>query len=924
MHKLMILIVFLGCIASCTNNKLQSESTWRTIETPNTPTARHEASMVEANDKLYLIGGRRVNPVDQYDPKTQRWTELSLPPIELHHFQAVTVGDVIYIVGAFTGPWPNETPVGRVIKYYPALDKFEYGHNIPASRQRGAAGAVYHKGKIYIVGGITDGHMGGYRSWLDAYDPITGEWQVLADAPHARDHFQASVINNKLYAIAGRHSSQATDQGFELTIPDVDVYDFDTGVWQTLSEQANLPTERAGNMAIAWQNQVIIAGGESGEQVAAHDEVEVFNTETLKWEAWPSLNQGRHGTGLGIINGHLYVGSGSGNRGGEPELFSIESLPIEGAKPSSASVLSTKKLHTLTLSFEGPDVSELDNFNPFTDYRLMVEFTHKNTSYLVRGFYAADGNAADSSAQYGNVWQVRFTPEQIGQWQYQARFAKGKDIAISRNYYAGETIEIPHNQGAFNVIESDAKGKDFRAHGRIEAKNGYFKFANSSHYWLKGGANSPENLLAYVDFDDTYRIGQQSRDGEASAGTEIHRYEAHADDWQTGDTLWKQTKGKNLIGAINYLANQGMNSVYFLTLNIDGDGKDVWPYLQPNDFSRFDVSKLEQWERVFSHMQQRGILLHLVTQETENERLLDDGDLGRLRKLYYAELIARFSHHLALVWNLGEENGPAHWSPVAQSDQQRIDMANYFRRSDPYQHPVLLHTHSTAIEKDQILTPLLGLESLDGLSFQVDQRERVYAETALWRERSKHSGNEWLITMDEIGMWHTGALNDAQDPAHDTLRRHALWGSILAGAAGVEWYFGGKQPHNDLTAEDWRTRHKLWQQTNVALTFFNTHIDFWSLEANPHLVDNSQVYSANTTSNKMVLYIPANESVNLNLQSQKTDFILGWFDPKQGGELTYPKQNILTAGKIHSLVAPQTKQSPRDWVALLLPHTKPD
>ncbi|MCS1411144.1 MAG: hypothetical protein M2R45_04341 [Verrucomicrobia subdivision 3 bacterium] len=34
------------------------------------------------------------------------------------------------------------------------------------------------------------------------------------------------------------------------------------------------------------------------------------------------------------------------------------------------------------------------------------------------------------------------------------------------------------------------------------------------------------------------------------------------------------SKGKNIIGTLNYLAGQGRNSVYFLIMN---DGDDVWP-----------------------------------------------------------------------------------------------------------------------------------------------------------------------------------------------------------------------------------------------------------------------------------------------------------------------------------------------------------
>lgn len=921
MFKLFVLMMFSLVLAACSNVNppYSSDQTWQTLETSNLPTARHEASMAEAFGKLYLLGGRRINPVDAFDPKTGKWSELSVPPIELHHFQAVTVDDVIYILGAFTGQWPNETPVDRVIKYYPEQDRFEYGHTIPAERRRGAAGAVYHNGKIYLVGGITDGHMGGYRPWLDVYDPKTGEWQILPDAPNARDHFQAAVVNNKLYAMAGRHSSQATNQGFELTIAEVDVFDIATQQWSSLPSSANIPTQRAGNMAISWQGKVIVAGGESGSQIAAHNEVEVFDVKTQQWNSWSDLNEGRHGSGLVILDNGLYTASGCGNRGGEPELFTIESLQLGANKRSSQAKFAAEKWHTTTLSFKGPKVSESDNTNPFTDYRLMVEFQHEDTIHTVRGFYAADGKAADTGADSGNIWQVRFVPEKTGTWLYTARLSQGRDVALDQAFDAGENIKLSNSQGSFEVVDSDAAGKDFRSHGRLEVDNGYFRFAESGQYWLKGGANSPENLLAYYEFDNTYRISAQSREGEASSNGEIHRFAAHHKDWHKGDPTWQGDKGKNLIGAINYLADVGMNSIYFLTLNIEGDGKDVWPYINPEDVTRFDVSKLAQWERVFSHMQQKGILLHLVTQETENERMLDDGNVGRNRQLYYQELIARFGHHLALVWNLGEENGPTDWSPVGQNDEQRIAMANFFREADPYQHPVLLHTHSTAHEKDQVLTPLLGLESLDGLSFQVDQRERVYSELASWRQRSKESGKQWLITMDEIGQWHTGALNDFQDPDHDSLRRHALWGSLLAGAAGVEWYFGGKQPHNDLTAEDWRTRENLWKQTYVALTFFNQYVDFWGLEAIPKLLNNTQVTIASNPKNQLILYFPALQTASLDMREFSGDFSLAWFDPKNGGELLYSQQKHLSGGGVHLLSPPVSENRNADWVALIRP-----
>ena len=256
-------------------------------------------------------------------------------------------------------------------------------------------------------------------------------------------------------------------------------------------------------------------------------------------------------------------------------------------------------------------------------------------------------------------------------------------------------------------------------------------------------------------------------------------------------------------------------------------------------------------------MQRRGILLHIVTQETENERMLDNGDTARLRRLYYLELISRFAHHPGLIWNLGEENGPADFSPLGQTAEQQRSMADFFSTYDPYDHPVIIHTHSTSSGKEEVSKPLLGHNSLDGLSFQVDVRERVNQEVAEWLEYSNKANRPWLITMDEVGKWHTGAKTDSQDPSHDSLRHHALWGSLLAGAAGVEWYFGAKQPHNDLTSEDWRQRERLWTQTRIAAEFFREQLPYWEMKPANELVAGEEVYAMRKGEELLVLYIPS-------------------------------------------------------------------
>lgn len=583
-----------------------------------------------------------------------------------------------------------------------------------------------------------------------------------------------------------------------------------------------------------------------------------------------------------------------------------------------------KQWHTQTLTFEGPETSESATPNPFTDFRLLVRFRNGDSEYVVRGFYAADGKAAETSATSGNIWKVRFSPDRIGTWNYKAELRQGNGIATSFDLKAGTKIEIANSQGEFKVasIDNEPDLIDFRNRGRLTVDNGFFRFGRDGPRWLKAGADSPENLLGFVDFDGTYRTSDVAREGESDPGKNLHRYPTHVADWQTGDPVWKAQKGKGIVGAINYLSSTGMNAVYFLTMNIEGDGKDVWPFAKPDEFSRFDCSKLAQWEIVFDHMQRKGILMHVVLQETENEKLLDDGDMGSLRQLYFLELVSRFAHHPALVWNLGEENGPASWSPEGQNSTQQKAMATYLKKVDPYQHPVVIHTHSTVKDKQHLLPDLLGHKDLDGLSFQVDRPDQVHSELIKWKSKAENSGHPWLIAMDEIGKWDTGVVPDSVDPLHDGTRHQVLWGSLMAGGAGVEWYFGAKQPHNDLTSEDWRQRKNMWAQTKIAIDFFEKNLPYWEMKPADELTSSNSDYCLAKEGEVYAIYLPAidgdREQPKLRL-SGGSEFLVYWLDPIRGGELqqgAVKRIRTTKASNIYELGLPPGNQK-QDWAILV-------
>jgi len=570
-----------------------------------------------------------------------------------------------------------------------------------------------------------------------------------------------------------------------------------------------------------------------------------------------------------------------------------------------------KRWHKVTLTLAGPFAHERDERpNPFTDYCMTVTFRHESGSpvYTVPGYFAADGRAADTGARSGTAWRAHLAPDKTGVWTYRISFLKGKHAAVGGS---GARPLAPYHgrSGRFTVAETDKTGRDLRAKGRLEyVGKRYLRFADTGEYFLKQGADAPENLLAYADFDGDFK-----RDGRKD--DLVKTWRPHVRDWRPGDPTWAGGKGKGLIGAINYLASEGMNTFSFLTLNIEGDDRNVFPYVSYTDRLHMDVSRLDQWEIVFEHADRMGMFLHFKTQETENECLLDGGDLGPERRLYYRELIARFAHHLALNWNLGEENGAL--GKVNQTTAQRRAMARFFAENDPYRHPVVVHNGRWPDD-------LLGSKSaLAGFSLQTNRPDfaNVHRRVVEWVEKSAKAGRPWVVACDEPGDAQHALLPDADDPAHDDARRHGLWGCLLGGGAGNEWYFGYKHAQSDLTCQDWRSRDRWWDQCRVALEFFRDHrVPFWEMEPRDDLVGNPKhentVYCLAKPGEVYLVFLCRGGRAKVNLRGARGPLRLAWFNPRTGGALVPGRPERLTGGGVVE-IGPPPAEADRDWLAVI-------
>jgi len=286
-----------------------ANTAWQTLSSSNGSVAqpRHESGAVVVDGKLYLLGGRGMRSVQMFDPASALWTDLGPMPMELHHFQPVSIGDLIYVIGAHTCCYPTEVSVADIHVFNTNTQTWSINGSLPASRVRGSTAAVVRDNIIYLLGGNTQGHSGGAVAWFDSYNPVTGVWTELPDAPSKRDHFSGVIVSDYLVAAAGRQTAQPNP--FKNAVAATDMYDFISEQW--VAAEA-IPTLRAGALAATAGDEIIVAGGEINTTSVALATVEAMNVYTRQWR-----------------NDKFHVIAGSLSTGGAPETSVHETLQLD-------------------------------------------------------------------------------------------------------------------------------------------------------------------------------------------------------------------------------------------------------------------------------------------------------------------------------------------------------------------------------------------------------------------------------------------------------------------------------------------------------------------------------------------------------------------------------------------------------------------
>jgi len=271
-------------------------------------TRRSMFGVAEVDGKIYAIGGMldeeiALSNVEVYDPVTNIWIEKTPMPTARYCLGCAVVDGKIYAIGGANGYTAFDV-LATVEVYDPVTDTWDTTKTpMPTRRAHISASAV--KGKIYVMGGSKQGgaEYAGLNT-VEVYDPATDTWETKNSMPTLRFGLSTSVLDEKIYAIGGRHYPEKPK-----IVSTVEMYDPVTDEW---TEKKDMPTQRYYQSSSVINGKIYAIGGwYSCTNGPIYQRVEEYDPAEDKWIVKTNLPDEIAGLGTCSVNGKIYAIGGT-------------------------------------------------------------------------------------------------------------------------------------------------------------------------------------------------------------------------------------------------------------------------------------------------------------------------------------------------------------------------------------------------------------------------------------------------------------------------------------------------------------------------------------------------------------------------------------------------------------------------------------
>lgn len=481
--------------------------------------------------------------------------------------------------------------------------------------------------------------------------------------------------------------------------------------------------------------------------------------------------------------------------------------------------------------------SKYSNPFNFTEIELQATFTApsgRKVKYF--GFYDGDGNGG----QTGNVWKLRFMPDELGTWKYSYTW----------------TDKTLGGAGTFTAIDTGLPGP--------------LKIASDRSWFFMTSRGQPFHARPYGMQDYGPRIGSSSG-------------------WEKNSQEYIDTLDTKVIG-------RGYNMVMASGPNRFMEGRNYW-WQDKRD--SFDIAVWHEYEKVLRYALDNRIYLFPFDGMAEQSAFgmpvsrftkyigrlipLFNRPVGRVTPVFKRYMVARYGAFASFMGYSPTWEWPEFWNESTVSE-----FMSEIRSWNPFS--TLLTAHDSSRSR---FTGWMG--------FSMRQANWVANDIfgGNCRACGHHGGVKApfdnLPIMGSEEVWEAPVKNDDAYPQDAAEVRRTAWGAMMAGVMPVysEWYWNFFMGNGKSEAEVRRM---------FDFFYSKTHYRQYQ-QLNPLVSKSAGQIASGTPGEEYVVYDQDGGSITIDLSGipSATIFSVLWFDPKTGLEQS---GGNITGGAFKTLTAP--------------------
>ncbi|WP_114782783.1 DUF5060 domain-containing protein [Botryobacter ruber] len=534
---------------------------------------------------------------------------------------------------------------------------------------------------------------------------------------------------------------------------------------------------------------------------------------------------------------------------------------------TSEAITATGKVGQYRL-FEAALINNKNYNNKFTDVELLVQYQAPSGRLVdFRGFYDGDGKGAGNITS-GNVWKMRFMPDEPGTWRYVYRWTDG-------------------TKGGAGSFECTAEN----------AGKGVLQPYTQNPHWFAYNGTDPVWLKSYYET------------GHGSIGQDF--------DWVVNNVYSKFVENGYNHLQVNWLLSLCCFKQYYL----DGPEPETLDLALYQEGKATTTMNLDVWRRMEQHLgwlNERDISVHMFlgVDGSQNEGPAWEKLSTEEKEFYVRYMVARLAPYANLAgWNFV-------WEVDGNRESHELGFVRLVAKYDVFNH---LRTYEDEFPRENYY-------HLPEYTFAAVENHQVAAPTKplerhLWRDAWTHHmacllgyAGKPVFMSEGNALWRR-FWHERVGATQDDLRR-AAWACATAGASFTwnghekeyELYAGGPSglPFNDKNP--FRTSERY---IDILTQVLRNEVAFHNMKPHDELLAHHQalrVYALAEPDRQYLVFAPDGESFALKLKEGTRYTRNTWIDTKTGKQVKAAAVRGQGEEKPIAFKAPTTAT---DWVLVL-------